>query len=348
MSAANKADAQRVSEAAEWCRRLAEGLDRSEDRASFDAWIAACPSNRATMARMAAIWSGARAVADHAELIGVRADALERVRVANRNRWSGLAAASYRQVAATAACLLVLLAVAGAIFLRQGPDTYATGIGERQVVRLADGSKVSLDAASRVEVDYSAHGRTLRLLDGRAKFDVAKDPLRPFTVTAGQRMVVATGTSFSVELVEREMRVVLYEGRVAVLEAPPEGEPRQGQLQGIRANLPDGRLRPGTELVAGTGAKRATLREIDPVGSLSWEGGQLTFSDEPLGLAAARMNRYSDWKLEVSGPAADIPVSGVFNAGDAEAFVDGLGELYPLVVRRIDGKIRISSVSPAV
>src|SRR3546814_14684556 len=44
-----------------------------------------------------------------------------------------------------------------------------------------------------------------------------KDPLRPFSVAAAGKIVVATGTEFSVELLGRETRVILYEGHVAVL-----------------------------------------------------------------------------------------------------------------------------------
>src|SRR3546814_12464145 len=40
---------------------------------------------------------------------------------------------------------------------------------------------------------------------------------RPFSVAAAGKIVVATGTEFSVELLGRETRVILYEGHVAVL-----------------------------------------------------------------------------------------------------------------------------------
>src|SRR3546814_13586908 len=59
-------------------------------------------------------------------------------------------------------------------------------------------------------------GRQVELLAGRAKFDVAKDPQRPFTVAAGDKLVVAVGTSFSVELIDGQVRVILYEGQVEV------------------------------------------------------------------------------------------------------------------------------------
>ena len=40
--------------------------------------------------------------------------------------------------------------------------------------------------------------------------------MRPFTVAVGDKLVVAVGTSFSVELINGDVRVILYEGQVEV------------------------------------------------------------------------------------------------------------------------------------
>src|SRR3546814_3966246 len=78
-------------------------------------------------------------------------------------------------------------------------DLYRTVLGERRVVTLADGSTVSLDAASEVRVAYSERARELALVRGQARFDVAHDPRRPFAVQARDQRVVATGTAFNVD-----------------------------------------------------------------------------------------------------------------------------------------------------
>src|SRR3546814_19520630 len=111
---------------------------------------------------------------------------------------------------------------------------YQTEVGERRVALLDDQSRLSLDADSLVEVDMSDRQRELTLVRGRAKFDVAKDPLRPFTVVAGDKMVVATGTSFSVEMVGKVVRVLLYHVRVSVLDrtAPAPAGSRKSVVEG--------------------------------------------------------------------------------------------------------------------
>src|SRR3546814_14300232 len=98
-------------------------------------------------------------------------------------------------------------------------DLYRTVLGERRVVTLADGSTVSLDAASEVRVAYSERARELALVRGQARFDVAHDPRRPFAVQARDQRVVAPGTAFNVDLFGPQVLITLIEGHVPVLDA---------------------------------------------------------------------------------------------------------------------------------
>jgi len=328
MSIPDQAPGLIAAEAAEWCDRVADGLPTLEEQLAFEAWLDADPRHRLAFERMAAIILDARKVADAPELIDLRTDALQAMRDASREKESRKLPWRRPILAAMAACLLLLLS--GLVYqLWPRSDVYATGIGERRVVMLADGSRVSLDANSRLEVEYDDDRRSLRLLSGRAKFDVAKDPRRPFTVTAARRQVVATGTAFSVELVTGEVRVVLYEGHVAVLEDGPRDQPPQA-VRIDRGRPADETLVPGKALVLDISRPHAVVEDTDPVRSLAWEGGQLVFTDERLDLAVQRVNRYSSRQLVVRGLAAAIPVSGSFNAGDTEGFVDAIQALYGL------------------
>ena len=73
----------------------------------------------------------------------------------------------------------------------------------------------------------------------------------------------------------------------------------------------------------------------------------LVFEDEPLARAVERMNRYSRIPL-VAGDeaAADITISGVFEAGDAAAFVGALEAYFGLEAeRRGDGAWVLTSAA---
>ena len=333
-------------QAAEWCWRIADRALSESERDEFDAWLRADPRHREAFDEMVTVWKGTDAIAEMPGFLSLRAKALTTMEAARgagdpRSGWR-----RSRQRVLALAAVLVLMVISGAWYLASGPDVYATGIGERRVVRLDDGSRVSLDASSRVTVAYSGDRRTLVLERGRAKFDVAKDPLRPFTVTAGQKTVVATGTAFSVELLRDQMRVLLYEGHVAVL-AHPAGQARAPERIGGRTDARS-RLRPGQELTLILSSGAASIAPADAVRSLSWEGGRLTFIDEPLARAVERVNRYADTPIVVGdATAGGYPVNGVFDAGDTRGFISGVTAIFPVSARAEGGSIRLDSAARA-
>jgi transmembrane sensor len=322
-----------------WCLRLSEAALSAHDQDAFEGWILEDVRNREAFEAISLLWQGMDAKADTPELIRMRADALDALGKNNRRRWSFPHWSSrgpghrYWLGLAVAATLLLLVTTGLGLFGRAG-ERYETGIGERRVVALSDGSRVSLDAATRVDVDYGEDGRTLKLVRGRAKFDVAHDASRPFTVSAGDRVVIATGTSFSVELLQRQMRVILYQGKVAVLDGKPASNARELRLAG-GGGAADHALKPGSELVAYEDRPEAEILAADIDRSLSWESGQLNFRDEPLAAAVERMNRYSDRRLVVEDPESRaLLVDGVFSAGDAESFAEGVAAVLPLRVEK--------------
>ncbi len=321
----------RDDQAAAWCLRLSEGALSASDRGAFDRWIADA-DNAAAFDDTTRAWRALEAAAEVPEVIQMRSAALDDYYRANRLRWSAGPSRSRRLLWPGVG---IGAAMAGAILfgsLAYHPDTLVrTGIGERRVAALDDGSQLALDADTQVRVDLRRDRRTLTLVRGRAQFTVAHDPLRPFTVTAGDRTVVATGTSFSVEIVGREVHVLLYEGRVAVINRG-DGKPVADAAPGARGTAADAQLGPGRELVmALAGSAPATVEAVDPSGSAGWKDGQLAFDDEPLETAVERVNRYSARKLKVGdAAAARIRVNGVFDAGDVAAFLDGVTALNPV------------------
>jgi transmembrane sensor len=321
---------ERADAAAVWAVRLADEPLSAADQADFDAWLDAHPDNAQAVEEIIGAWRAVESYATSDPIVAMRRAALATAHRAPRNASSRWSARQFGWIAA-AACLL-LMVVSGGAWMLFAPQVYTTGIGERRVVALSDGSKISLDGATTVKVDYDGDSRRLWLDSGRAKFDVAKDPLRPFSVTAADKVVVATGTAFSVERVQREVRVVLYEGHVAVLELDPARKSRPVRIANGASLAPAERLlKPGSELILADDVLRpsdvqaAKLMPIDPVRSLSWEAGQLVFEDEKLDVVVERMNRYADRPLSIADKAlANTRISGVFHAGDMNALVQGL------------------------
>lgn len=323
-----------------WCLRLSEGRLDADGRAVFEAWLDEDAGNRAAFERAVAVWREVGAAEGMPEFLSLRVEALSSARHAQWRRWSWRSG-----LRAMAAALAVLAVLGGAWWRLQAPDVYETAVGERRVVRLEDGSQLSLDAATRVDVRYRDARRELRLRHGRARFAVAKDPLRPFSVTAGKRVVVATGTAFSVELVDANLRVVLYEGSVSVRDGAA-GRTRTEPLRLLGQKLPaDAVLAPGRELVAALDAPAARVAAVDLDRSRSWEQGQLVFANEPLSAAVERVNRYASRRVELGDAGVGrVRINGVFDAGDTDRFVEGVIAVFPVRVETDAGRIVLHSL----
>jgi len=337
--------ATRADEAAAWWLKLqaGEGHLTAEEGDAFDAWLAADPANDTALQRCATAWNSLEELAGTPRMVALRADALEHMRRANQRRWAKpfrLGGSAY----AAAAALVLAIGGGGAWYLGMSDaDRLATGMGERRTLALADGSHLSMDAQTQVAVTLSRDQRRLQIDAGRAKFDVAAEPNRPFTVEAGGHIVVATGTSFSTERVDGKLHVIVYEGKVVVLNG---AMPDPQTLLALRNHPAPGvvALLPGQEFVVQDGASRGVVRGDVP-GSANWENGMLEFIEEPLSDAVAQLNRYSTKAMVVTDArAAAIKVDGVFEAGQTDAFVEAMARVYPVRTRRrADGTIEISS-----
>ena len=213
-----------------------------------------------------------------------------------------------------AVLLLACLAGGGGYWWLMRPADYHTGRGERRIVTLSDGSRLSLDSDSEVTVRYADHRRDLHLIKGQARFDVAHDRTRPFSVVAGNQRVIATGTAFNIDMAGPQILVTLIEGHVVVL-TENGGEANVAQAGRIE-------LQAGQQLAASAHAPARIIPASIPRVT-AWTAGQLIFDNEPLASVVDRINRYSDTQIFISDPAiGDLKISGVFNAGDAGNFVN--------------------------
>jgi transmembrane sensor len=336
-----------LGEAAAWRAHLMEaGTETSE---AFEAWFAAAPENRAAWERIQEPWAlfGEHAAAP--ELVELRRAALADARGTHRRRFRHFRFGSKPGFAAAAAALIVL--AAGAVFWqRTQPDVYRTAQGERRVVTLSDGSQIALDSLSEVRVRYTAAARDLALFKGQARFDVAHDVERPFSVIAGTEKVVATGTAFNVDLLGSNVLVTLLEGHVVVLDQTKAAIPET--LNSMVPSPAGGRtsqtgrgveLNAGEQLVTSSTAV-PSIEKINVDRATAWQNGQLIFENEPLSSVIARVNRYTDRQIKLTdAKVAEVRISGVFHTGDVDGFVRTITDYLPVRSERGEnGSIRLS------
>jgi transmembrane sensor len=189
---------------------------------------------------------------------------------------------------------------------------------------LADGSRLSIEGGGEVAVQLGRHARKLDLTRGQARFEVAHDKTRPFSVTVGDQVVVATGTMFNIDRLSQRSVVSLLEGRVII--------------HPVRGEGPTLALAPGEQAVLRPGSP--PLRQTADVRSAAaWRTGRLIFDDTPLAEAVERVNRYGANLQIGDGALARLRVTGVFKTGDNAAFVEAITAYLPIAARRgADGR----------
>lgn len=284
-----------AEEAAGWIARLTSSDASDQDHNGFQRWYHADPCHAAAYDEMELLWGQmARVPKSVSGRKGVPAK---------------------RLAAFCLGGLLVFAAEREGLFLRWQAD-YLTGVGETRRIALEDGSVVTLNTDSAIDVDLGKAARRITLLRGEAFFDVAADKKRPFTVDANGVEAMALGTHYGVRM-DGRTDVMVEAGRVAV---SSEGQRRE--LQGGEAVSVDdtGRLEPFLG---------------DAAAMTSWREGQLVFSGQPLSDVLAEIDRYRAGRIIVIGDAGKIMVSGVFDTHDTDRAIKSLEQSLGLDVIRL-------------
>ncbi|QLF93550.1 FecR family protein [Pseudomonas sp. ABC1] len=201
--------------------------------------------------------------------------------------------------------------------LRWQSDTWA-GVGKREEVRLADGTKVLLNTQSGLAAHLSPSVRDARLTKGEAFFDVARDAGRPFVLRVGKERVRVLGTAFNVRYREGRLQVSVREGHVEVENAAGHFEHLlAGQALSIG---PDGALR----------------RLPTSASDFAWVDGRLSFENQPLREVLDELGYYySGLIVPLDDDVLDLPVSGNYRMDDPQRVLASLAEILGIRLRNL-------------
>jgi transmembrane sensor len=294
-------------QASSWLSRIDRGLDPNEE-AALSEWLSADSRHRGALARARAVWRDL----DRAQVFRIadeqrRAPAAQSSPRAARLRWG--------------AAVLLVIGIAGWFWYPR--HEVSTAPGEVRQIPLSDGSRVTLDAHSRIDVEFAASARLIKLESGQALFEVAKDTLRPFIVLAGQFHVRAVGTAF---LVSRdgpsEVEVTVTKGTVEVWS---DAEPTARSLSaGGHTSVAGGKIAP---------PKVLTSKQLERL--TDWRSGILDLTGKTLAQAAQEFNRYSSLRIAIADPQlASETLVGEVSSSDPAAFAGGVAAMLGARVRR--------------
>lgn len=313
--------------AAAWAARIDSGLLSNEEEKQLETWMAADDRRRGAFMRM-------RAVALHSErakALGTSYDPedfvvpseLPQPTVTRRRMlWMG--------GSAVAACAVVAAGLS--VGMGAGATVYDTRRGEVRVITLEDGTVITLNTSSRIKVKYAKERRLVRLEEGEALFDVAKDKARPFIVEAGSTAVRAVGTSFTVKrIASKPVEILVREGVIEVTR--PNSVKPMRMAANTRITAPESNAQLSPVAIA----PEEVTREI------AWKSGQIAFEGETLANAAEAFGRYSDTRIIIDDPAVGREeITGLFTANDPVSFARAAAASLELRAVVGPGEVRLS------
>ena len=306
-------------EAAGWLWRQHQSGWQETDRAAFDQWLATSNRHLAAYWRLRATWNRTE------RLAALRRSQPQETAQSNKSAWSVLRPA----VIVCAAALLSSAAVYG---WTTREDLYATRIGERATVTLADGSQIQLNTNTAMSVSMGLWWRTVVLKRGEAYFNVRHDEARPFAVLAAGHRITDLGTEFVARAAGDKLEVTLVRGRARL-------ETASASVQHHATDLTPGEIAVATP----DSISVAKIAERQITNALAWRVGKLAFTHVTLAEAASEFNRYNHTKLIIDQKVADLQVSGTFDASSVGTFANMARFAFGLRVEKRKNEIVVSN-----
>ena len=301
-----------LDEAAQWLVVMNDDPVSDSDRRDWLAWRARSPAHESAWLR------SEKLLARLGQMPAALAmPALDRPRTSRRAALAKLAAL----------CLVVPGGVAAWRLAQSEGWTadYRSAAGERRDVTLADGSRMTLNTASAVDLRFDADERLVLLRAGEILIQTAPDPQgahRPFRVRTAEGTLEALGTRFSVR--QQDGRTML-----AVLEGAVRATPRLG-ADAARV-IPAGQQ---AVLEAGAALPPAAL----DAAATAWTRGMLLADNLPLGDFVTELARYRRGLLRCEPAIASLRVSGTFPVGNPRQALAMLEATYPVdIASRLGG-----------
>jgi transmembrane sensor len=340
--------------AAEWYRRMHEDKVSEDTQRAFTAWLDAASEHRTLYDRIDRAWITLKEGAEDPRILALRHETA--LRLTRRSspflptpRWApvapivvliiGIVGFTAWKVPSMSNGSSFLTTVMDSLHL--GPsNVYTTATGQRLALTLQDGSQVTLDTQSELQVAFSTGERAVHLRRGQAFFEVAKDKKRPFVVEASNRRLIAVGTAFDVRLDREQVKVTMLEGTVRV-------EPRQPTTPktsdsattltgGVLPSEPVTTLTAGEQLIADP-HRDVRVKSADTERATSWRRGRLIFNNTRLADALDEVNRYSEVKVRLTDVTlSDLRLGGGFATGRPDVFVEAVTSYFPVRVSRSD------------
>ncbi len=319
-------------QAVAWFARLRSEDVSEQEVAEFNRWLELNPDHQREFNKLDSLWISGKDL-QHApqltksrQIIAQLKDDAKRTRAASRVS---------RTPRAWLAAAIVVVAVAAGWWqwFGQQPveqtERFFTRLGELKTIALDDGTTVTLNTRTALDVTFLPQRREVHLLRGQASFDVAYDRDKPFVVTVGNSQVKVLGTVFDIYKQRDKSTVTLLEGVVEIAKKTSAPDSAQAVQQRVQ-------LKAGQQVDVLASGEPLQVKAVELHQASAWHEGKMSFNDTPLSAVIDEANRYSELKLQLADKSiSDLPITGIFSAGQSENLAGALKSLHGLGVEKL-------------
>jgi transmembrane sensor len=308
----------KISEtAARWFIRMQEAAPDAPERSQFEAWLLQHPAHQKEYLSISDAWQGLDSMNELKTMAQAKqADVF--FKQSERKKTT-------RKLVGTLSGCMALLFIGWAGYQQyqtwQATPTLqlASETTRAQLVTqtLDDGSRVTLNADSQIEIKYYRNQRHIALLKGEAIFEVQRDAERPFVVETDRIKVTVLGTRFSVNKLSRLERVSVDHGKVEV--ASKTGEEKIILQNNQVGEFKQTRLQPRTNVSAQDYFK--------------FTSGTLVFNQAEVAEIAETLTRYNPTPVMADGLSKDH-ISAVVAVKDTNNFISTLPRIANIHIRQ--------------
>jgi len=270
--------------------------------------------------------------------------------------------------------IMLPLLVAGGIYLwsrsariapagqEQNIELYAE-MGSRKITRLPDGTKVWLNAGSRLRYDAAMNQKDLRsvTLVGEAFFDVVKNKEKPFIIHTGKVAIKVLGTAFNVRAYpgERLTEATLMRGSIELtVNSRPyqkiilkpnekfaliEDAPVKQAAANTHPAAPAANNTPNTEKLIIQDIQPVHIADKEYVEEVSWTENEFVFQNETLDELAPKMERWFNIRIDIHNPALkEVHFTGVFHKETIDEALAGMQMIQPFKYKITNNHVLIN------
>lgn len=290
-----------------WQLCLDSGNGSADERAEFARWHAASEEHARAWMQLGMLDQRFSAAA------GPARQALLQSRAGLRQR--------VRKVGSGLASLALVVGILGWLSAHQSLGYWLadqrTATGEQRSLRLTDGTLISLNTHSAVDIRFNEKERLIVLHEGEISIETGHKDDRPFIVATEDGRLRALGTRFLVKLEDQGTRLSVLQSAVAA--RPQDSGNEQILHEGQQVLMSHDKL----SQIAGVN-----------IGADAWIRGMLVVDNVRLSDLIDELGRYRSGHLGVAPEVADLRITGSFPLTNTDLALTSLLPTLPVQIEQ--------------